>query len=94
MFNNQKETDLRNFKTDESLIAFKKKGRFPCSAWYVSTSNSYWHLLVAGSQCNSRNILEICSCLIVPLMRRAAAFCAICGFIIVPTVRPLYKLLQ
>ena len=70
------------------------KGRFPCSAWYVSTSNLYWHLLVAGSQCNSRNIPEICSCLIVPQMRRAAALCAICSFFIVPTARQLYKLLQ
>ena len=109
MFNNQKDTDLQNFKTDESLIVFKKTttdsahlrctgtcrllnkqllqyhivygqtsqsysylvlmigrqqigegvmGEFPCNAWYmyVSTSNLYWHLLVAGSQCNSHNI--------------------------------------
>ena len=69
MFNNQKETDLQNFKTDESLIVFNSYHRF----MYVSTSNLHWHLLVAGSQCNSRNIPEICSCLRVPLMRRAAS---------------------
>ena len=68
---------------------YRKVNFHVVSGIYVSTSNLYWHLFVAGCQCNSRNIPEICSCLIVSLLRCAAAFCAICCFFVVPTVKPL-----